>query len=571
MVRRQSIGVVTKQQSASRPILNEVAVSELIGKGPFQNYVAIFLCAFVAPLFACNDITQFLILLEPEYKCANFSNYSVSNHGNRSVSSSFYSSSSSSSARSALDFNIQVDRQCSVENYTSCPSGYHYNYEFIGNSIVSENDWVCDRDAKKYWAHSFYWVGSLLGVVVIGTLSDRVGRVPAVMLCHLVAGMAGLVTPFTAHSFVMFALVRFAMGFVVLSQGSVAYVLVMEFIDTDKRSKVSNGFLLSYAAMAAILPWISYSLGDWKLVSLITSLPMLVIPFMVYFVPESIKWQLSTNQLEAAKVNIIRVAKVNGHVVNQNMIRRYELPLEQKQEATPITAIVNYKRLMKIFIITNLIWLLQNLSYTGINSYAAMATKNPYMMISIMSCVDVVSSALAKFLAESLGRRKCTAISCGLSGGLYAAIFLAELAPSLEIAMVLAGRLFLVIGYNTQYMYAAEVYPTEVRGTSLAVRQSVGSLGNILAPQAVFLSKMSQKLPLLIFGASCLVSGLLSLLLPESKGQPLPQTLRDGDRFGRKLSMALQMPFIEMAHKPRSNSDNNNFNHKGISINSNEI
>lgn len=39
-------------------------------------------------------------------------------------------------------------------------------------------------------------------------------------------------------------------------------------------------------------------------------------------------------------------------------------------------------------------------------------------------------------------------------------------------------------------------------------------------------------LPLLLFGAASLISGLLSLLIPETFGKRLPDTMQDGERFG---------------------------------------
>lgn len=43
---------------------------------------------------------------------------------------------------------------------------------------------------------------------------------------------------------------------------------------------------------------------------------------------------------------------------------------------------------------------------------------------------------------------------------------------------------------------------------------------------------MGQAVPLVIFGAASVAAGLLSLLLPETLGQQLPESIEDGVIFG---------------------------------------
>lgn len=51
--------------------------------------------------------------------------------------------------------------------------------------------------------------------------------------------------------------------------------------------------------------------------------------------------------------------------------------------------------------------------------------------------------------------------------------------------------------------------------------------GAILGPVVRLLDAVSPPLPLLLYGAVPLLGGLASLLLPETRGLPLPDTLQD--------------------------------------------
>ncbi len=44
-------------------------------------------------------------------------------------------------------------------------------------------------------------------------------------------------------------------------------------------------------------------------------------------------------------------------------------------------------------------------------------------------------------------------------------------------------------------------------------------------------------LPLLVFGCLSFCGALGVLLLPETRGRALPQTLRDGNEFGRRRTV----------------------------------
>ncbi|KAL3202273.1 hypothetical protein MRX96_042569 [Rhipicephalus microplus] len=93
----------------------------------------------------------------------------------------------------------------------------------------------------------------------------------------------------------------------------------------------------------------------------------------------------------------------------------------------------------------------------------------------------------------------------------------------------MVGRFALTTAYNVGYLFAAEIYPTEIRSQALSIRQAFGSLGKFLSAQVVQLAFYGRFLPLFILGGLSCASALITLPLPETNNQRLPETLEEGE------------------------------------------
>ena len=48
-----------------------------------------------------------------------------------------------------------------------------------------------------------------------------------------------------------------------------------------------------------------------------------------------------------------------------------------------------------------------------------------------------------------------------------------------------------------------------------------------------FQGKSNPRIPLIVLGISAIIGGIVSLLLPETLNRDLPQTIQDGEDFGK--------------------------------------
>lgn len=104
----------------------------------------------------------------------------------------------------------------------------------------------------------------------------------------------------------------------------------------------------------------------------------------------------------------------------------------------------------------------------------------------------------------------------------------------LVVTLAMCGKLAITASYGTIYIFSAEQFPTVIRNVGMGTASMSARVGGILAPYINLLSDVWKPFPMIIFGVMAFIGGLLSLFLPETLNKSLPETIEDGENFGKK-------------------------------------
>ena len=102
----------------------------------------------------------------------------------------------------------------------------------------------------------------------------------------------------------------------------------------------------------------------------------------------------------------------------------------------------------------------------------------------------------------------------------------------IRTALSLLGKFGASAGFAIVYVYTAELFPTPVRNSAVGLCSTFARIGGMLAPVVADLAVYAPAIPFIIMGSSCCIGGLTALLLPETAGQPLPDTVQEACRIG---------------------------------------
>ncbi|MEJ2866714.1 MFS transporter [Actinomycetospora sp. OC33-EN08] len=371
-------------------------------------------------------------------------------------------------------------------------------------------------------------VGMLVGAVVVGLLTDRLGRRRLVLVSTAVFSVAMLLCGL-APGVVLFGIGRLLVGLGVGGVLPSIAALVYEY-SAPGRHHVNTALAFAGVgvggALAAVVAAVFGPDLGFRVVYLVGGgAALVVLPLALRFLPESLVYLRSRGRdgeatRWAARLGVSEVAAEEPAAARSGVGVLFS---RSYRTTTVMFCLTTFASLLVLFGLYT--WLPQLMRSAGYELGSALT------FLIVLNLGTAVGPLLLGGLADRFGSRVVTAGSFLLA--VVGISVLSQPLPSvlLYVAVVLAG-----IGtVGTQILinvFIASRYPVDVRATAIGVALSVGRIGGIVGPlYGAFLLTTQLPLPVLFlaFAAPALLGAVLVASIPRA-GATRPETAGAGPR-----------------------------------------
>ncbi|KAK6640919.1 hypothetical protein RUM44_012617 [Polyplax serrata] len=425
-------------------------------------------------------------------------------------------------------------------NDTIACTEWIFDKTYYKSSRAMEWNFVCDRRWMGAVAQTAYMFGVFTGAATLGGLADRIGRKKVFYACSVLQLILGVAVAFVPE-FYTFLIVRYLYG-IVGSAGAyiTGFVLAMELVGASKRTASGLSFQAAFAGGLLLVAFWGWLLPhDRVLLQVVYGLHSLLLIGHWWLIDESPVWLWTQGRKQEAAAIVRKALKVNGtsHMLDEEkFLSKRQQSVSNEEPSAGVLGLLRTPNLRKKTLNVCLNWFANSLAYYGLSLSTGALPGNPYVMLFVTGLVEFPSYMLTVFLMDRMGRRSLIS-SLMIIGGtacIIAACFPQETSAqsSAVITIVMIGKFAIAGSFAIIYNYTAELFPTVVRSTAVGIGGMCARLSGAITPLLILLDSLDKTLPVMIFASIAIISGFLSLFLPETLNQPLPQTLEDGENFG---------------------------------------
>ncbi|XP_058469751.1 solute carrier family 22 member 2-like [Solea solea] len=421
---------------------------------------------------------------------------------------------------------------------TTCKEGWEYDYEGR-QSFVTEFDLVCSDEWLVDMYQATLNVGFLIGSIAIGYLADRFGRKMSFLMSSLLNAITGIMVA-VAPNYVCLLVFRMLYGFGVKSGWMAGYVMLTEVVGVEYRRTVGVLYQMFFSIGILLLPLLAYFITDWRWIQVAITAPYIVFLFYYWFIPESPRWLLSQNKRSQAVKITEDMAKENKRTLSKNI--EYLRDDNAVSTTASFMDLIRTPNMRKHTLILSYNWFTSAVVYQGLIMRLGILGGNVYIDFLISGLVEFPAAFLILFTIERIGRRLPFASANIIAGAsCFITAFLPDSLLWLKTVVACIGRLGITMTFEMVVFVNTELYPTFVRNLGVSVCSTLCDVGGIVAPFLLYrLAAIWLELPLIIFGFLAFLAGGLVLLLPETRGVPLPETINDIE-FPNKVKEAVAL------------------------------
>jgi len=335
---------------------------------------------------------------------------------------------------------------------------------------------------------SYGLIGLMIGTAGLGMLADRIGRKIPLMLGLIMFSVfnGGL---FWVHSFKTFCILRFFAGIGMGGALTLNITLASEFAPAKVRARMVGimfvGFMLG-PAIAGTCSMLFIPSYGWRIVLFFALLPLIIIPFLYYFLPESVRFLAQKGRYDKAISVLRRMEKAARVAPTEWTEENFALPAIERK------ASVNQLFTSKLAVMTILVWLTYFFSFFAgyatltwvptLLHKAGFSLVRSYAYATVNNFAGVLGSVLLGMAADRFGRKwglasaymvvAVVAWLFGQAAGIPAALYILALATGFFGGGVT----------SVQHAVSGEIYPTFMRSTGVGWALTMGRFGAVCGP-----------------------------------------------------------------------------------------
>lgn len=414
-------------------------------------------------------------------------------------------------------------------------------------------------------------VGTLLGQIIFGHLSDRLGRkrMYGVELMIIIIGTIG--AAFAGNSvrganvFTFIIIWRVFMGLGIGGDYPLSAIITSEFATTKRRGAMMaavfamQGFGILTAALVACATLAAFQNAIhedplnldyvWRICIGLGAVPGLLAVYFRLTIPETPRYTLDIeNNVDQA------ASDIKGILNKKDDTDGYHVNIVQdkpKSSWKDFKAYFSQSQNLRVLLGVSIAWFSLDIAFYGLNLNNSIVLKaigysdgdNPYEVLFKTSLGNIIINLMGTvpgywvtvFLVDKIGRKPIQFLGFGMLTVIYLILgFGFDVIKDNSIVVFLAlftlGQFFQNFGPNaTTFIVPGEVFPTRYRSTGHGIAAASGKLGAIVA-QTVFSGLKDigghnafVKWLLVILSGFMVTGFLATFWIPETKGKSLEE------------------------------------------------
>ncbi|MBO1520488.1 MFS transporter [Oceanisphaera pacifica] len=326
--------------------------------------------------------------------------------------------------------------------------------------------------------------GMMFGAMGFGMLSDRLGRKKTILICVMLFSGTTVINGLASNPW-QFGILRFIAGLGIGGVMPNVVSLMSEYSPKRSRSTLValmfSGYAVGGMMSAGLGIWIVPNNG-WEIMFYLAAIPMLLLPLMIKYLPESVAFLMVKKREEEAR-HILQKIAPEQRITTQD---RLVVPPVSTTKASVLELFREGRGLSTMMFWTAFFCCLLMVYALGswlpkLMSAAGYALSSSLMFLMVLNIGAIIGAVGGGWLADRFSLRSVLASFFILASASLIALGYESPMWVLYVLMGIAGAT--TIGSQILlYAYVAQYYPAHIRSTGLGWASGIGRNGAIVGP-----------------------------------------------------------------------------------------